>query len=210
MKLKMLTAALASATSIAASGAPSFAAETTQAGLDGEWMSIACEVRPQPTQEGAIGNWWLTRDLKIEEDRIEAVFTTYSGPGCEAPLNELHFAGRIDVRGQSSVLDGAVEADLTIDEYVRIKPLAEGFASFLNSAPQGTCLSPDWKVGEARDVHEQGCRALGVQPDAPTVEYEVIGVRGDMIHFGARPTDGTFIVSPDKRPRALLVGAARK
>ena len=186
------------------------AQSTTEAGLDGDYASIACEVRPQPNQDGSMGEWWLKRDITIAADRIDAVFTTYAGPGCGFAIQEIHFGGDIDIVGPSDVLEGAVEADLTIDDYVRIKPLAADFAAFLNSGPEGACLSADWTVGEARDVLEEGCALLGVEPNTPTVEYEILATRGDMIYFGARPTDGTFITSPDKRPAALLVGALRK
>jgi hypothetical protein len=178
--------------------------------LDGQFASIACEVRPQPNHDGTMGEWWLTRDITIAENRIDAVFTSYAGAGCGFALQELHFGGGIEIVGPSDVIDGAVEANLTIDDYVRIKPLAEDFAAFLNSAPSGACLSAEWKVGEARDILQDGCLVLGVQPNTPTVEYEILATRGDMIYFGARPTDGTFIVSPDKRPSALLVGAVRQ
>ncbi|MEM9496400.1 MAG: hypothetical protein AAGA28_00650 [Pseudomonadota bacterium] len=191
-------------------GSPAVAQSTGEAGLDGQYASITCEVRPQPNQDGTMGEWWLKRDITIVNDRIDAVFTTYAGPGCGFALQELHFGGAIEIVGPSDVLDGAVEADLTIDDYVRIKPLADDFAAFLNSAPDGACLSAEWAVGQARDILQDGCLVLGVQPNTPTVEYEILATRDDMIFFGARPTDGTFIVSPDKRPSALLVGAARK
>lgn len=190
--------------------APLAAQTTTEAGLDGSYASIACEVRPQPGQDGRMGEWWLTRDVTLREDKIEAVFITYAGPGCDFPLQELHFGGDVEIVGPSTVIEGAYEADLTIADYVRIKPLAQGFADFMNSAPEGSCLSAEWEVGTAREILQDGCQMLGVQPNTPTIEYEILAVQGDMIYFGARPTDGTFITSPDKRPKALLVGAKRQ
>ncbi len=208
--MKSKIAAASAAIMVAQLGSPATAQSTTETGLDGQYASIACEVRPQPNQDGTMGEWWLTRDITITENRIDAVFTTYAGAGCGFALQELHFGGGIEIVGASDVIEGAVDANLTIDDYVRIKPLAEDFAAFLNSAPGGACLSAEWTVGEARDILEEGCLVLGVQPNTPTVEYEVLATRGDMIYFGARPTDGTFIVSPEKRPSALLVGAVRK
>ena len=208
--MKSTLTALGAAVLVAQVATPLAAQSTTDAKLDGRYASIACEVRPQPNQDGTMGEWWLKRDITIANNRIDAVFTTYAGPGCGFPLQELHFGGRIEIVGPSDVAEGAVEADLTIDDYVRIKPLAEGFAAFLNGAPDGACLSAEWTVGQERDILEEGCLVLGVQPNTPTVEYEVLVRRGDMIHFGARPTDGSFLVSPDKRPSALLVGAARQ
>ena len=181
-------------------------ADTAAAGLDGTYQSIACEVRPQPNADGTMGEWWLTRRLTIAENRIEAEFTTYAGPGCDFALQRLDFAGSVDVVGDSAVIDGAVDANLTIDQYVRFTPLAQPFADFLNSAE---CGPGDWTVGEAQGVLEQGCAILGLAPGSVTVEYEVLAVDGDHIYFGARPVDGTFIVSPDVRPRALLVPARR-
>ncbi|NRB05405.1 MAG: hypothetical protein HRU30_19305 [Rhodobacteraceae bacterium] len=205
-KLMMLSAVILAAQF----GNPVAAQSTTAAGLDGTYSSIACEVRPLPNQDGTMGEWWLKRDITLANNRIDAVFTTYAGAGCGFALQELHFGGDVEIVGPSDVIEGAVEADLTIDDYVRIKPLAEDFAAFLNSAPEGSCLTAEWAVGQERDILQEGCLVLGVQPNTPTVEYEILATRGDMIFFGARPTDGTFIVSPDKRPSALLVGAVRK
>jgi len=183
------------------------AADTAQHGLDGTYESIACEVRPQVQQDGSIGPWWLTRRLTIKHGRIEAEFTTYGAPGCQAPLNILAFAGSVDVLGPSAVMDGAVEADLTIDEFVPITPLADGFAAFLNGA--GNCGAGDWAVGTAQDILPTGCAPLGVAPNTPTIEYEVLAATADHIYFGARPVDGTFLTAPEDRPTALLVPARR-
>ncbi|MEM6276493.1 MAG: hypothetical protein AAF714_06045 [Pseudomonadota bacterium] len=202
----MFTRFVLIALSAAASGA---SADTTAAGLDGSWRSVSCEVRPQPNADGSMGEWWMTRTVTLEDGRIEAAFTTYAGPGCDFALQTLYFAGRVDVLGPSDVLDGAVEADLTIDEFVRFTPLAQGFADFLNSAEAGTCGTVPWEVGTAGDVLESGCSVLGLPPNSPTVEYEVLGVAGDHLYFGERPVDGSFLTSPEGRPRALLAPLIR-
>ncbi|MEM9205778.1 MAG: hypothetical protein AAGA88_05560 [Pseudomonadota bacterium] len=175
----------------------------------GNWESIACEVRPQPNQDGTMGEWWLTRKLTLADGRIDAEFTTYAGPGCGFALQRLDFGGQVEIVGDSDVVAGAVEADLTIDDYVRITPLSDGFVEFLNSAPAGTCGETSWSVGETQDILETGCSVLGLQGNDPTVEYEVLAVQDGYIYFGARPTDGSFITSANKRPQALLVPAKR-
>ncbi|MEO1678789.1 MAG: hypothetical protein AAFU80_11610 [Pseudomonadota bacterium] len=84
----------------AAAAEPLVAAQsTTEAGLDGAFASIACELRPQPNQDGSKGEWWPTRAVTLDDNKIEAVFTTYVGLGCDVPLNELHFGGDIYVLG---------------------------------------------------------------------------------------------------------------
>lgn len=182
---------------------------TTEAGVDGTWASLSCEVRPQPTADGTMGEWWLTRELTLTSDQIEATFTTYAGPGCKFALQRLEFAGAVEIVGQSDVAPGAVNADLRIDDYVRITPLADGFTEFMNSAPAGTCGETAWKTGKPKNVLESGCSVLGVKPNTPTIEYETLFADGDLLYFGARPTDGTFITTPEKRPQALLVPAKR-
>ena len=187
----------------------SAAADTNFETLAGTWESIACEVRPQPNQDGTMGEWWLTREVTFTDGRIEADFTTYAGPGCDFALQVLSFAGAVDIEGPSDVADGAVEAKLTIDEYVRFTPKAQGFADFLNQTGSDDCGVNDWKVDETQGILETGCSLLGIQANTPTIEYEILYVKDDQVFFGARPTDGSFIVSPAKRPKALLVPATK-
>ena len=182
-------------------------AETPIPGIDGTWESLACEVRPQVGPDGTVAPWWLTRRIVFEDSRIAAEFTTYGDAECSFALNTLSFAGKVEVVGDSAVYPGAREANLTIDEYVRITPRAQGFADFLNSG--GSCGSGAWEVGTEQDILASGCAMLGVEPNTPTVEYEILAVDGDHLYFGARKVDGTFLVSPEDRPTSLLVPARR-
>ena len=184
-------------------------AETPIPGMDGSWSSLACEVRPQVGQDGAVTEWWLTRDITFKDGRIEAEFTTYAAAGCQGPLNTLAFGGQVDVIGDSAVLPGAKEADLTIDGYVRFIPRAQGFADFLNTTGPDDCGAEPWAVGAAQDVLSGGCSLVGIEAGVPTVEYEILAVEGDHLYFGARPVDGTFLTRPEDRPTALLVPLRR-
>lgn len=207
--MKHITTALCA--TLAIGTAPAMAQDTTTAaGLDGAWESISCEVRPQPNQDGTMGSWYLTRTLTIEDGRIDAQFTTYAGPGCGFALQILSFGGSVTVQGASGVAEGAVEADLLIDDYVQFTPLAQPFADFLNSAETGTCGTGSWEVGTPQDVLETGCSVLGLPANSPTEEFEVLFAEGDYLFFGERPTDGSFITSPDKRPFALLAPLRRQ
>ncbi|MEL6641283.1 MAG: hypothetical protein AAFP98_08215 [Pseudomonadota bacterium] len=193
---------------VAVIGPSSAFAQDAAAVLEGTWESIACELRPQPDGQGGVSEWWLTRNVTFTDGRIEARFTTYAGPGCDFALSELHFAGAVNILGPSDVAEDAVEADLVIDEFVNITPLAQGFADFLNGAPEGLC-GADWVVGEAQDILPVGCALLDVAANEPTIEYEILSVQGDHVYFGARRIDGAFLTSPDLRPKALLVPARR-
>ncbi|MEM7301482.1 MAG: hypothetical protein AAF468_10410 [Pseudomonadota bacterium] len=187
--------------------APTLAADLSE--LNGNWESISCEVRPQVGQDGKVTEWWLTRKIEMKDGRIVADFTTYAGPGCDVPLQVLGFAGSVTKVGESDVTVGAINADLKVDEYVRFTPIADGFARFLNSAPAGTCGAAKWEVGTTQNVHVTGCSVIGLKPNDPTVEFEVLAVQDDKLYFGARPVDGTFITSVEKRPHALQVPLKR-
>lgn len=178
--------------------------------LNGEWKSIACELRPQQGADGSVGEWWLTRSIKMSDERIEAEFTTYTDAGCEQAIQILSFAGTVEVLGQSPTIKGAYDSVLTINEYVRFTPLVESFAGFLNSAGRGNCGDDAWVVGEQQDVLETGCTVLGLPSGEPTVEYEILGVFDDHLYFAARPVDGSFMTTPEKRVNALQVPLIRQ
>ena len=179
-------------------------------GLAGEWKSIACELRPQKGADGSVGEWWLTRSISMTDERINAEFTTYADAGCQQPVQILSFAGSVEVIEPSSTIKGAFNSILTINEYVRFTPLTEGFAGFLNTAGNGKCGIDTWVVGESQDVLETGCTVLGLSPKEPTIEYEILGVFDDHLYFAARPVDGGFMTTPDKRVNALQVPLTRK
>lgn len=185
------------------------ASADTQTDIIGSWSSVGCELRPQQNPDGSIGQWWLTRAIDFEEGRIDATFTTYADAGCQTTLHELHFAGSVEFGDASELAPGAREAKLTIDEFVRFTPRADGFRDFLNSAEPGACGNSTWELGKAQDVLKTGCNLLGLQPDSPTIEYEVLAVVGNQLYFAARPVDGSFMTSPDKRVYALQVGLRR-
>ncbi len=183
---------------------PTFA-ETEIPEIDGSWSSLSCELRPQLGQDGSVQPWYLKRSISFDDNRIEANFTTYGDKHCTYPIVELSFAGEVEVIGPSKVADGkAYDADLTINEFVRIKPLAEEFAEFVGSAGCGGNMV---ELNKAIDVLESGCEALA--PNTPTVEYEVLMVEDDHLYFGARPVSGLFLSTPDDRPGALQVPVVR-
>ncbi|MEO1797382.1 MAG: hypothetical protein AAFR53_10255 [Pseudomonadota bacterium] len=55
--MKSKIAAASAAIVVAQLGSPATAQSTTEAGLDGQYASIACEVRPQPNHDGTMGEW---------------------------------------------------------------------------------------------------------------------------------------------------------
>lgn len=180
----------------------------TAASIAGEWESLSCEVRPQKGKDG-VQSWYLKRKLRLTGAEIEAEFMTYGDPGCKTPTMKLELGGRYSVVSDSNVVAGAKQADLTIDRYTRITPLADGFAGFLNSAGPGKCGTDTWLVGKAQEIKATGCTLLGVAPNVDVKEFEVLYVRDDLLFFAARPVDGSSPDSAEKRPTTLQIPLLR-
>ena len=186
---------------------PALAQERT-IDLDGTWESIACELRPQAGQEG-IAPWYLKRSIKFGPKRIDAHFTTYADPMCSAPLLELKFGGDVKVLDASDVAEGAMNVDLTVNEYLTVTPRMENFAGFLNSAEAGTCGTETWMIDQEQDIFKTGCSVMGVSANSPTTEYEVLHVSAGHLYFGARPIDGQPLANPGNRPTTLQMPLKR-
>lgn len=170
--------------------------------LDGTWVSMACELRPQGGPDG-IQPWYLTRSVVFAGDRIDAHFVTYADPNCAMPLLELKFGGDVTVVGPSTVADGAKEVDLVVNDYLSVTPRMEGFAGFLNGAEPGSCGDFNWEVGKEQNVFVTGCSVMGIAPNTPMNEYEVLHVAAGQLYFGARPIDGSSLDKGELRPTAL-------
>ena len=177
--------------------------------IDGHWKSFACELRPQQGGNG-LTDWYLKREIKFSNGKIDAVFTSFADRDCKAALSELHFVGKAIVNGPSEVADGAKSVDLIIDESVKLTAFMQPFADFLNSAGQGGCGEDLFIVGKAQEVQKTGCKPIGLPTNAVTKEYETLLVRDNLLYFGARPIDGSFLSETSKRPGALQVPIARQ
>ncbi|WP_425039781.1 hypothetical protein [Primorskyibacter sp. S187A] len=197
----LLVAAFTAATSPAV-------AQDADIDLTGTWRSIACELRPQAGQDG-VAPWYLTRMIQFAQGRIDAHFTTFADAACTTPLVELKFGGAVVDQGPSTVAAGARQIDLIIDDYLRVTPRLPGFAEFLASAETGTCGAENWAVGVEQDIFQTGCSVMGVAPNAPTTEFEVLHVSAGHLYFGARPVDGQPLAQPGNRPTALQMPLKR-
>lgn len=169
---------------------------TTQDDLLGQWVSIACELRPGPQ--------YLTRDFTFEEDRWFGIFPNYADPVCSEPTLVFKAEGPYALGESLPVAEGAVAGEFVIDT-IRLTPQSQAIVDFLNSAPDGDCGVDTWEIGVEQDVSETGCTLLGIDLSEPITEYEVVLVRDGYLFFGARPLDGSGLSSPESRPTALQV-----
>ena len=178
-------------------------ATTTADSVNGDWESIACELRPSPS-----GPANLKRKVHFDRGKMNLEFHYFSDAACTQPSLTFWFDGTYVTGAPSTTVPGALDATLTVSS-VSVRPESEGSATLLGSAGAGKCGSATWVVGTKQDITATGCTSLGVTPDQVTTEYELLHVFRDQIFFGARPVDGSPLVTAAKRPSALLVPARR-
>jgi len=172
--------------------------------LEGTWVSVACELRPQSGETG-VQPWYLKREVVFAGDGIDARFTTFGDAACSTPLLEIGFGGRVLVQGPSPAAPGAREVNLVIDDYLTFTPRSEGMVGFLDGTDPGDCGAGEWAVDEEQDVFDTGCSVMGVLPGTPTTEYELLHVASGHLYFGARPVSGEPLDTPEKRPTTFQI-----
>lgn len=163
--------------------------------LIGTWESLSGEVRP--TAGG--GSLYLRRRFTFERDDSSADFRFYSDSTFKTQTMIFEFGGAYEVLGPSEAVAGATKANFPLSR-LRITPTDPGIVGFLNSAPAGTCGESPWKVGVAQDLSStHGCSLFGIDTRS-TIEHDIFKVDNDQLFFGARPSDGSLLDTPEKRP----------
>lgn len=176
----------------------------------GRWVSITCELRPTPYQEGQpITPFHLTRDFTYNDDLFEGTIVSYADPLCEVPLVSYTFSGHLVSHGPSPAAPGAEKTDYVLDRSLILEPLNQAFTDQLNQLPAGSCGLERWQVGRAQSIRETGCPALNLEKGQVYVDHDIQYVDGDFLFFGAKPVDGSNFDSEAKRPVQLQVPLKR-
>lgn len=217
MPTRIRSAAFATAVIVVAAVAPSAAAQpdpapsaALQAAIEGRWESLACELRPQPYQEGAaVAPFHLTREFTYRGAEFDGTITAYADGLCEAPLASYSFTGHLVGRGPSPAADGAEQVDYVLDQALSLTPLSPLFLELLNGLPAGACGADAWELGVEQSILEGGCVLLGLAPGEVYVDHDILYARGDMLFFGAKPVDGSNFDVPENRPTQLQVPLVR-
>ncbi|HZH79497.1 MAG TPA: hypothetical protein VEY88_25980 [Archangium sp.] len=159
--------------------------------LVGRWKSTQCEVRPGPGDQ----KYYVKRDFSYTKADSKATITFYADETCDESkkVSRVFFTGPYVVRSQVVETEGATKGASTahfLFSTLKLTPLAEGFAQYLNSAAPGTCGTKKWEVGKEQDVTStNGCSAVFSFNACPW-EQDVVKVVGDELYFGARPAGG--------------------
>lgn len=159
--------------------------------LEGHWKSTQCEVRPGQGEQ----KYYVKRDFTYTKTDSKASITFYADATCDEAkkVSRVFFTGPYVVRAQPIEKEGATRGASTahfVFATLKLTPLADGFAQYLNSAAPGTCGTQKWEVGKEQDVTStNGCSAVFSFNACPW-EQDVVKVVGDELFFGARPAGG--------------------
>lgn len=176
----------------------------------GQWTSIACELRPQPYQEGQpVQPFHLTRDFIYDDNLFEGTIISYLDPLCQVPLVSYTFTGHLVSHGSSPAAPGAEKTDYVLDRSLTLTPKAQPFADQLNMFPPGVCGAEPWRVDVAQSIKETGCPVLNLEKGEIYVDHDIMHVDGDFLFFGAKPVDGSNFDSEEARPVQLQVPLKR-
>ncbi|RKH19298.1 hypothetical protein D7X74_07115 [Corallococcus sp. CA047B] len=176
----------------------------------GHWKSTQCEVRPGAGDQ----KYYVKRDFTYSKTDSKAVITFYVDGTCDEAkkMSRVVITGPYAVRSpaidKAGATQGASPAHFLFST-LKITPLAEGFAQYLNSAPPGTCGTQKWTVGKEQDVTgTNGCSVIFSFNTCPW-EQDVVKVTGDELFFGARPATGGCNADATHMPADLQVPLKR-
>jgi len=188
----LLLSLVATSTLVACGGAPD---------ITGHWVSEGVE-----TRSGANNSkLYVKRDFQTAATHSTARFDFFADEAGTQPTVSVWLDGPYTLLGPSSSVQGAYEGNFTFAT-LKITPKSSGMVDYLNGSAAGTCGSQPFSVGVEQDVSATGgCLALGLDLKNKPTEYDLVKRDGDKLYYGARPTDGSGLDSPAKRPTALQV-----
>jgi len=176
----------------------------------GEWISIAPEVRPSLTKnaDGSMKPFYLTRAFKYTGDRFALEVINYADAYAKIPLVKMVIKGHITWQGEHPIAPGAQKVDFIADEAFEVMPLIQGFCDVVNQIPSNTINK--WKVNVTQDLKGEAFAPFGLAEGLIYAEYDLIYILNDMMFWGAKHVDGRGFDKLENRPINLQIPMIRK
>lgn len=193
--------------SVVVPGSLANAQERSVPQINGDWASSTCETRPA----GNGKQLYLKRDFREGAAFASATLLFYSDAACTLPTFTLVIDGPYTLGQPSSAVPGAIEAIFSFTS-ASLAPHTAAAVSLLDSAAPGTCGAHAWEINALQDIYGTGgCSVLGVNFQTCSREYDLVKLDADrdLLYFGARPSDGGGLCTPQRRPTALQVPLTR-
>jgi len=185
--------------------------EETKQSIEGDWVSIAPELRPSiiKNADGNMKPFYLSRAFKYSAgDKFELAVINSADPYGKAPLVKILIKGHIIWQGEHPIAAGAQKVDYIADEAYEVMPLHQGFADAMNQIAS-TGFSK-WEVNGTQSVMGKAFAPFGLAEGQVYAEYDLIYVLNDMLFWGARNVDGRNFDKVENRPTNLQIPLIRK
>ena len=162
--------------------------EALRAGLLGQWVSIAPEVRPSKNSDGTIKPFFLSRSFVcLPEDRFSLTVLNYGDPYGGVPLAQMDIGGHMSWGEEHPIAPGAQKVDFVADEGYAVTPLVQAFTDLLNNvAADGYAR---WEVGQKQDILCKSFPPFRLMKGQQFKEYDLVYLTSDVLFWGARHVD---------------------
>lgn len=170
--------------------------------ISGHWASLRCETRPA----GNGKNLYVKRNFVEGTAFASAKLHFYSDAACTLPTFTIVIDGPYVLGKASTTVPGATDAIFSFTN-ATLTPHTEVAVNLLNSGAPNTCGTRHWKINRLQNIYATGCSVLGVNFHTCPKEYDLVKLDADrdLLYFGARPSDGGGLCTPQRRPTALQV-----
>ncbi len=176
--------------------------------IQGEWISIATELRPS-IATGSIKPFYLTRNFKyFEGDKFELDIINSADANGKIQLAKISIKGNIIWDGEHPIAPGAQKVHFIADELYEVTPLIQGFADAMNQLASAGFSK--WKVNGTQSIFQKAFAPFGLKEGQIFGEYDLIYVINDMMFWGSRHVDGRGFDTPENRPTNLQISLMRK
>jgi hypothetical protein len=186
-------------------------AEEIKQAIQGEWISIAPEIRPSSLKnaDGSLKPFYLKREFKyMAGDMFELIVINFADPYAKIPLAKLLIKGSMNWQGDHPIAAGAQKVDFMADAAYEVTPLLQGFADVLNQLAKDGYAK--WEVNQAQPIFRKAFVPFGLKEDQVFAEYDLIYLHNDMMFWGARNIDGRGFDKEENRPTNLQIPLMRK
>jgi hypothetical protein len=178
--------------------------------MQGEWVSIAPEIRPSTLKnpDGSAKPFYLTRACTYEPDRFELTILNLADPYGKALLAKLFIKGHMIWQGDHPIARGAQKVNFAADEDYEVTPLLQGFADAMNQlAGKGYAI---WEVNRTQSIFKKAFAPFGLVEGQIFAEYDLVYLHNDLLFWGARNVDGRGFDKEENRPTNLQIPLVRK
>jgi hypothetical protein len=174
--------------------------------LEGEWVSIAPEVRPSISKnaDGSMKPFYLMRNFKYSDnDKFELAILNSADAYGKVLLTKIVIKGHIVWQGGHPIVDGAQKVDFIADEAYEVTPLHQGFADAMNQVA-GKGFNK-WEVNSMQSVKGKAFAPFGLVEGQTYAEYDLIYILNGMLFWGAKHVDGRGFDRVENRPTNLQI-----